>query len=63
MNSTLSAKRNMRKPPKPAPCPLCKSDDVGAYQIGWAVIHCRNCYLRLSRDLPLKELVEIWNKR
>lgn len=44
-------------------CPLCHSPDVKAYQVGWAVIFCQSCRLSLSRAMPLRELVEIWNRR
>lgn len=48
---------------KPTSCPLCHSPKVEAYQCGWATIHCRNCYLSLSRAVPLSALIAIWNER
>lgn len=44
-------------------CPLCHSTNVQAYQVGWSTIHCKSCYLQLSRPIPLKELITIWNNR
>lgn len=48
---------------EPTSCPLCKSDDVHAYKVGWAVIHCRSCRLSLSRPMALNELIKLWNDR
>lgn len=36
---------------------------IGAFESGWGTIHCRNCYLRLSRQIPLDDLIKIWNTR
>jgi hypothetical protein len=51
------------KQPDLRECPLCKSTNVRCYQVGWSTIHCKSCYLQLSRPLPLNELVVIWNTR
>lgn len=57
----------MKKQPVPQPmhCPLCKSQNVRAFKVGWARVVCMNtkCGCEISKAMPLAELIAIWNTR